>query len=159
MERNILKEKLNGIIEFHSAAREFANRFSDVNSAIVFACPVFTIAVFGSLCLQINDLTKTGDFVGILQGGVSVLISLFPFFLFCHFGGEITQQFDDIGNAVYQLEWYRLPLDMQKDLQIVIALAQERIYMRGYGDTRTTHSVFKKILKNKFYYFMVTRRI
>ena len=83
--------------------------------------------------------------MGILQVGIAVFGSLFPFFLFCHFGGKITQHFEDIGNAVYQMEWYRLPLDMQKDLQIVIALAQKPIYMRGYGDTRTTHSVFKKV--------------
>lgn len=82
---------------------------------------------------------------------LNVWISMFPFFLFCHFGGKVTQQFEDIGDAVYQLEWYRLPLNMQKNFQVVIALAQKRIYMRGYGDTRTTHSVFKKVSKRNYY--------
>ena len=91
------------------------------------------------------QLTETGDFVGCLQVAIAVLMAMFPFFLFCHFGGNITQQFEDIGDAVYQLEWYRLPLDMQKDIRMMIALAQKRIYMRGYSDTRTTHSVFKKV--------------
>lgn len=90
-------------------------------------------------------MNKTEDIVGILKISILVIFSLFPFFLFCHFGGQITQQFEEIGDAVYQLEWYRLPLDMKNVLQVVIALAQKRIYMRGYGDTRTTHSVFKKV--------------
>lgn len=71
--------------------------------------------------------------------------SLFPFFLFCHFGGKVTQRFEDIGYAIYQLEWYRCPSDMQKKFPIVISLAQKRIFMRGYGDTCTTHSIFKKV--------------
>ena len=83
--------------------------------------------------------------ISIIQIAIVVLGSLFPFFLFCHFGGNITQQFEDVGEAVYQLEWYRLPLDMQKDIRIVIAAAQKPIYMRGYGDTRSTYSVFKKV--------------
>lgn len=82
-----------------------------------------------------------------MQITIIVLTSLLPFFLFCHFGGEITEQFEGIGNEVYQLDWYRLPLDMQKDLGIIIALAQKRIYMRGYGDTRTTYSVLNKVRK------------
>ena len=81
----------------------------------------------------------------ILHMGIIVVFSLFSFFLFCHYGGKITQQFEEIGDAVYQLEWYRLPVKMQNDLRIMIALSQKRVYMRGYGDTRTTYSVFKKV--------------
>lgn len=83
--------------------------------------------------------------MSIVQIIIVLIGPMCPFYLFCYFGGNITHQFEDIGNAIYQLDWYKLPLDMQKDLQIVIALAQKRIYMRGYGDTRTTHSVFKKV--------------
>lgn len=72
------------------------------------------------------------------------MCSAFPFCLFCHFGGKMTQRFEDVGNAVYQLLWYRLPLNMQNDLRMMILLSQKNIYVRGYGDTRSTHSVFKK---------------
>lgn len=81
----------------------------------------------------------------ILHMGIMVVCALFPFFLFCHYGGKITQQFEEIGDAVYQLEWYRLPVKMQNHLRTVIAVSQKRIYMRGFGNTRTTHSVFKKV--------------
>lgn len=135
---------------------------------------MFIIAVFGSFILQFKvvgssnsllieilwiysiilcpvQLTKTGDIIGILQIAMTSLSSLLPFFLFCHFGGNITQQFEEIGDAAYQLEWYRLPLDMQKDIRIVIAAAQKSIYMRGYGDTRSTYSVLTKVRKIHIY--------
>lgn len=36
----------------------FANHFSDVNEWIVVACPLFTMAVFGALILQVNLVFK-----------------------------------------------------------------------------------------------------
>lgn len=90
--------------------------------------------------------------VSIVRIVVLVLVSMIPFFLFCHFGGNITSRFEDIGDAIYQLEWYELPLDMQRDLKLIIVLSQKRIFMRGYGDIRTTHSVFNKVrLLNKLF--------
>lgn len=83
----------------------------------------------------------------IVQAAIVVSASLFPFYLFCHFGGEITDQFQSVGDAAYQIEWYRLPVELQKDLGVVVALGQKRIYMRGYADTCTTHSAFKKVLE------------
>lgn len=95
-----------------------------------------------------QQIIETGDMVSILRTLMLAFATLIPFFLFCHFGGNVTTRFQDIGNVIYQLEWYNLPLDMQKDLLPFIALSQKRIYMRGYGDTRSTQSVFKKVRIN-----------
>lgn len=175
-----------------------------MNEGAVFVCPLYTIAVFGGFILQANNvitiqfscpiitlmiafyLTKqiieTGDMVSILRTLMLAFATLIPFFLFCYFGGNITTRFEDIDNATYQLQWYNLPLDMQKDLLPLIALSQKRIYMRGYGNTRSTQSVFKKVcisnvrytqmvvdsvilfeifqaLKSQFIYFLVARRL
>lgn len=65
--------------------------------------------------------------------------------MFCHFGGNLTKRFEDVGNAVYELNWYDLPVDMQKDLLKVIMISQKPIYMRGFGDTCTTHSAFAEV--------------
>lgn len=35
--------------------------------------------------------------------------------VFCHFGGNITKEIEEVGDFVYQLNWYELNLDMQKD--------------------------------------------
>lgn len=105
-----------------------------------------------------NQLIESKDIVGIMYVIILLWASLFPFYLFCHFGGNITEKFEDIGDFVYQLEWYRLPLDIQQDLETMIAISQKKIYMRGYGDTRTTHSVFKKVYcynMNEFWVFRI----
>lgn len=69
-------------------------------------------------------------------------------YLYCHFGDQVTQRFEDIGDAVYQIDWYALPLDMQKNLPMVIALTQKRVFVRGFADTRSTREVFKKVTFN-----------
>lgn len=92
-----------------------------------------------------KQLIESKDILGIIKVIIWMWGSLFPFFLFCHFGGNITAKFENIGDSVYQLEWYRLSLGMQKDLKTVIAISQKGIFMRGYGDMRTTQSVFKKV--------------
>lgn len=70
---------------------------------------------------------------------------MLPVCLFCYFGGQITQRFEDVGDVVYQMVWYKFPLDMQKDFGLMILCSKKRIYMQGYGNFRTTHSVFKKV--------------
>lgn len=73
------------------------------------------------------------------------LVHLPVLYVFCDIGEHVTQRFEGLGDQVYQLDWHTLPLDMQRDLAIVIALAQKRIYVRGYADTRSTRKVFKKV--------------
>lgn len=136
-----------------------------------------------SICSQ---SLRSGHFTSSLQTLVLILLIMVSLYLYCHFGDQVTQRFEDVGDAVYQIDWYALPLDMQKNLPMVIALTQKRIFVRGFADTRSTREVFKKvgniaieifkftfldqkckpkmlvhfqILKNKFMYIMVTRKL
>lgn len=97
-----------------------------------------------------DQIIESGDIIGIIQTVLLVFVSLFPFFVFCHFGGNLTYQFENVGDNLYQLEWYEYPMEVQKRLPIIIASTQKSIYMRGYGDTRSTYSVFKKVIFIKF---------
>lgn len=66
-------------------------------------------------------------------------------YLFCHFGDRVTQDFEAIADEIYHLYWYMLPLDIRKRLPIGIAMAQKRVYVRGFADTRSTREVFMKV--------------
>lgn len=46
--------------------------------------------------------------------------------MFCYFGTEVTQRFEDVADAVYQLEWYHLPLDIHKNLPLILALTHKK---------------------------------
>lgn len=67
-------------------------------------------------------------------------------YLFCHFGNIVTSRFEALGDKLYMLKWYTLPLDMQKDLARVIAISQKRVFVRGYADIRSTRQLFKKVI-------------
>ena len=89
---------------------------------------------------------------------VPILTAVFWLYLFCYFGNHVTQRFEDVADIVYQLDWYMLPLDLQSNLPIFIALAQKKVVLRGLGGTQCTFEIFKQIMKNTFSYFMVLRQ-
>lgn len=67
-------------------------------------------------------------------------------YAFCHFGNEATESYKNVGIFINQLDWYEYPLKMQKDLQLMIAVSQNNIYIQGFGNTRCTREMFKKVL-------------
>lgn len=123
---------------------------------------------------------------GILQSLSAMNSITIALYLFCHFGDQVTQRFEDVSEAVYQLSWYSLPLELQKHLPTVIAMSQKRVFVRGFADTRSTREVFRKVihkmlgenhysflrfywtnccnssnfqnLKNKFIFFIIARK-
>lgn len=149
----------------------FTIQFSKISGNIVFAFLVYVIAVFGTLTMHMSSvnlnlliqsikyffnsiiisnhfifdqLFKANDIFGLLQIMVTIFITITTWYVFCHFGDRVTH-FEAISTEVYQLNWYMLPLDVQKHLPMVIALAQKRVYVRGFADTRSTQEVFMKV--------------
>lgn len=84
----------------------------------------------------------------ILHTMAQVFSNFTALYLLCHIGDQVTQRFQDVGDAVYQLSWYTLPLDVQQHLPITISLTQKRIFVRGFADTRSTREVFRKVREN-----------
>lgn len=80
-----------------------------------------------------------------------MFVVIFSFlYLFFHYGESVTSRFDALGDKMYQLNWYTLPLDMQKDLGVVIAISRRRVFVRGYADIRSTRESFRKVISENF---------
>lgn len=88
---------------------------------------------------------RTFNIPGFTQSVCAISSFVGALYLFCYFGDQVTQRFEDVGDSVYELSWYLLPLDMQKRLPMVIALTQRRVFVRGFADTRSTREVFRKV--------------
>lgn len=80
-----------------------------------------------------------------MQQFISMVTLLSGLYLFCHFGHEITQYFENIADTIYQLAWYVLPLDMQKDILLIVAFAQRRIFIRGHAGSHCNRETFMKV--------------
>lgn len=91
------------------------------------------------------QLIETTDLSGILRllfVGSSIISWLF---IFCELGNQVTQRYDVLGDSIYDISWYMLPLNTQQYLPMVISIAQNSVYLRGFGSANCTREVFKKV--------------
>lgn len=64
---------------------------------------------------------------------VSLFISASNLFLYCYFGEQTTQNYITFGDLIYESEWRRLPIHLQKPLIMMIAVAQLPLQYHGFG--------------------------
>lgn len=67
---------------------------------------------------------------------VNLMVALFgisTLFIYCFFGLLATESFDKMGGHLYNdLNWYKLPIEIQRYLVIMIADMQNSIYYHGF---------------------------
>lgn len=64
---------------------------------------------------------------------------------YCEMCEEITSGFEDVSDAIYQLDWYTYPLDIQQMLPIVLNYAQQPVQTVAFGNIPCTRDTFKKV--------------
>lgn len=64
----------------------------------------------------------------------------------------MTQHFDDLSDALYEITWYAMPLRMQKRFPLMISVAQRKVYLRGMGNVRCTRQMFMKVVQISRYF-------
>lgn len=150
-------------------------RFSKACMPIIFPYLVYTILCYCSLFLQVKSVIMSAQILRLIHckefycfeipfqslasfnmmNACHILgpttVTVFWLYVFCHFGNHLTQRFSDLGDSVYQLDWYMLPSDLQKDLSIFLPLAQKDIFLEGYAGVRCTCQVFMKVTNGKIF--------
>lgn len=61
-------------------------------------------------------------------------------------GESVMQRYENISRSVYQLNWYLLPLETQRKLPTILAMAEKNIYLRGFARFHCTRAVFFQVL-------------
>lgn len=100
------------------------------------------------------QLLKNGTYSGLPQMVSTLSFVILLLFLFCYSGTQVTERFNDIGDEVYALEWYVLPLNLQRNIPMIMALSNQEIYLRGLGGYHYTHETFKKVNKNSLLWLL-----
>lgn len=67
-------------------------------------------------------------------------------FIYCYFGDKVTSQFSSICDTLCSINWYLLPLNIQKTLPMVVFAAERFVYLKGFGSTSCTRETFKRVL-------------
>ncbi|KAG5323693.1 OR94B protein, partial [Pseudoatta argentina] len=137
-ERQLIRE----IVHHHRYVYRFAERINAVFTLMIFV--QFTISST-VLCLCIYQMLTTNLLSVEFAYSSSYLGSmLIQIYLYCWFGNEVTLKSTEIGNAVYEMDWPMLPVDLMKTLLIIITQSVKPIKITsGYIITLSNESFMK----------------
>ena len=63
----------------------------------------------------------------------------------------MTNEFAAFNGVLWQCDWYLLPMEMQKLFVIVMADAQQSVFIRGYGKSLFIRDLLKKVQRRFFF--------
>lgn len=78
-----------------------------------------------------------------------VLSPMIWLYLFCHIGSFLTECFSDLADEFYNIAWYKLPPQIQKNWIIMITFGQKDICLQGFGSGACTRELFMKVTETK----------
>lgn len=99
-----------------------------------------------------------GNVVAFVKPMFIILWSFGQIFLFCNLAENVTIQYEELEDTIYQCDWYLFSADVQKILPTIIMCAQDPVIIKGFG-VLCTREVFKKVnfqIKNYFNLFGIT---
>lgn len=84
--------------------------------------------------------------MGLLIGGT--LFSFAVVFMFCEFGEQLRRRFDEINNAICDLDWYTFPPHVQRMIPTILLSAQNPPELMAYGGVSSSRITFKAVSFN-----------
>lgn len=94
---------------------------------------------FLSQIIQIQNVGAT------MQVAVAYFSICFPLYICCDFGNRVTQGFEEVEIELNQLPWYLFPLDVQKNVPMMIALSQKSMLIKGFGSADCNRETYKLV--------------
>lgn len=70
---------------------------------------------------------------------------LLALFTLCYVGQNVTNGFEDVGEMVYQLNWYHFPMHIQKDMPTILAVSHKKVRVEVFGSVRCNFPTFKAV--------------
>lgn len=63
----------------------------------------------------------------------------------CEFGQKLSDAYEKIEDALHQIDWYRLPYDLQRMLPTILIFSQESLIIEFFGSVACSREQFKKV--------------
>lgn len=74
------------------------------------------------------------------------LVAIFSLLPYCYFASRITFKIQNMSYVVFHCQWYELPVELQKNVQPIIACAQMKRTVHGYGLFNCDLEGFMKVI-------------
>ncbi|XP_076179883.1 uncharacterized protein LOC143153021 [Ptiloglossa arizonensis] len=143
-------------IEVHRNAKDYWRAFVKTFTKIVNAIFQYTIFLqfcisTTVLCLSILKMSSKLSFdVNFVSSLFYLCAMLMQVYLYCWFGNEVTLKSKSVSDAIYEMDWTTLPVNVMKDLLIIMMRSKRPIVMSsGHIVTLSTDS-FVTIMKTSY---------
>lgn len=64
---------------------------------------------------------------------MAAFVSCLNLFVYCFYGKIATESFANMSDNLYDSNWQKLPIELQKHLVVMMANAQRPIFYHGFG--------------------------
>lgn len=66
-------------------------------------------------------------------------------FVICDLGERLTIAYDEFEYEIEEFDWYRFPIEIQRQLPIIMINAQQPVEIQCFASTSTNRRAFKKV--------------
>lgn len=70
-------------------------------------------------------------------------------FIYCEFSERVCTRFEAVDDKISEIEWYVLPVEIQKMAPIIMMSTQKPVFLRGFANAVLSRETFKKVTDGK----------
>lgn len=91
--------------------------------------------------------SNTRNYMDMIRDTCLMFWSFAAVYFFCHFGENVTTNFETLEDTFFECNWYLFPIKLQKSYLITAIAVQQPISIRGIGNVLCTRQSFKEVSK------------
>lgn len=103
-----------------------------------------TLLTVFTLFLSHQDI-YAGDQLNVFRSMIRMYGWIVGFYYICKIGDGVTNRFQNIAHSIYDCPWHEMPLKMTKHIPMLIAIAQQPIFLYGSFNIRCIRETFQKV--------------
>lgn len=102
---------------------------------------------FSTVLAVRSQSIRSGEAKNILMPAAETFWNLTMCFIFCFYGEKLTTGYAKINESIYMMDWYLMPIEVQKKVPAIVTMAQRAIYLKGYAKFQCTFEFFKSVIE------------
>lgn len=120
-----MNEDWRVVIESSCSAMKWRNEVQEVLK-FPFMTEFFLVALI--LCLSLYTISATPS--GSVIAYIAALAVFSQLFVYCWMGNRVIMRIEKLSSALYQIDWFEINVQRQKDVQLMLAMSQN---MNGFN--------------------------
>ncbi|XP_031638083.1 odorant receptor 85c-like isoform X2 [Contarinia nasturtii] len=125
-----------------------------VKSVLVMMLALSSMLALSCLIFQVDLEFKHPD-AALAFLFLAIMVNLTNLFVYCYFGKLSSLSYEQMAYSLYEFNWQRLPVKLQKYLVLMIGNMHRPIFYHGFGFFILNLETFTKLLKTVVSYYMM----